>query len=108
MLNNPLHRLTEVLAVWVTAGLLVLNPLVAQARDAVRLATTTSTENTGLLRDLLPRFTADTGYSVHVIAVGTGKALRMGRDGDVDVRQDTHFGPLYLRNNVQPTEGIAP
>lgn len=85
MLNNPLHRLTEVLAVWVTAGLLVLNPLVAQARDAVRLATTTSTENTGLLRDLLPRFKADTGYSVHVIAVGTGKALRMGRDGDVDV-----------------------
>lgn len=51
----------------------------------VRLATTTSTENSGLLSDLLPRFKADTGYDVHVIAVGTGKALRMGRDGDVDV-----------------------
>ncbi len=53
--------------------------------NTIRLATTTSTENSGLLDDLLPRFKAATGYDVHVIAVGTGKALRMGRDGDVDV-----------------------
>lgn len=53
--------------------------------NTIRLATTTSTENSGLLNDLLPRFKAATGYEVHVIAVGTGKALRMGRDGDVDV-----------------------
>lgn len=51
----------------------------------IRLATTTSTENSGLLRYLLPQFEKDTGYKVHTIAVGTGKALRMGRDGDVDV-----------------------
>lgn len=51
----------------------------------VRLATTTSTENSGLLGALLPTFEKDTGYKVHTIAVGTGKALRMGRDGDVDV-----------------------
>lgn len=51
----------------------------------VRLATTTSTENSGLLRYLLPEFTKTTGYEVHTIAVGTGKALRMGRDGDVDL-----------------------
>ncbi len=51
----------------------------------VRLATTTSTDNSGLLNALLPKFTEDTGYQVHVIAVGTGKALRMGRDGDVDL-----------------------
>lgn len=51
----------------------------------IRLATTTSTENSGLLEHLMPIFYADTGYQVHVIAVGTGKALRMGRDGDVDV-----------------------
>jgi tungstate transport system substrate-binding protein len=51
----------------------------------IRLATTTSTENSGLLGYLLPRFTEETGYQVHVIAVGTGKALRMGQDGDVDV-----------------------
>ncbi|MCU7922072.1 MAG: substrate-binding domain-containing protein [Candidatus Thiodiazotropha sp. (ex Dulcina madagascariensis)] len=51
----------------------------------IRLATTTSTDNAGLLAELLPPFTASTGYPVHVIAVGTGKALRMGRDGDVDL-----------------------
>ncbi|MDH3672659.1 MAG: substrate-binding domain-containing protein [Gammaproteobacteria bacterium] len=51
----------------------------------IRLATTTSTENSGLLRALLPPFEQQTGYTVHVIAVGTGKALRMARDGNVDV-----------------------
>ncbi len=71
-------------------GLLSLSLLggafAASERDKiVRLATTTSTDNSGLLGDLLPRFTRVTGYQVHVIAVGTGKALRMGRDGDVDV-----------------------
>jgi tungstate transport system substrate-binding protein len=69
--------------------LLVIFCAAAQAgfdrAKTIRLATTTSTENSGLLADLLPRFTSATGYEVHVIAVGTGKALRMGRDGDVDV-----------------------
>jgi tungstate transport system substrate-binding protein len=54
-------------------------------KQTIRLATTTSTDNSGLLGDILPPFTEATGYPVHVIAVGTGKALRMGRDGDVDV-----------------------
>lgn len=57
----------------------------APAQPLIRLATTTSTENSGLLAYLLPHFEKQTGYKVHVIAVGTGKALRMGRDGDVDV-----------------------
>jgi len=51
----------------------------------IRLATTTSTDNSGLLNYLLPEFEKKTGYKIHVIAVGTGKALRMGRDGDADV-----------------------
>lgn len=53
--------------------------------DTIRLATTTSTQNSGLLDQLLPVFQKQTGIEIHVIAVGTGKALRMGRDGDVDV-----------------------
>jgi len=57
----------------------------AGAERTIRLATTTSTENSGLLKALLPHFERESGYKVHVIAVGTGKALRMGRDGDVDV-----------------------
>ncbi|MGB0713462.1 MAG: substrate-binding domain-containing protein [Gammaproteobacteria bacterium] len=59
-------------------------PVLADTKP-IRLATTTSTENSGLLAYLLPEFSAATGEQVHVIAVGTGKALRMGRDGDVDV-----------------------
>jgi tungstate transport system substrate-binding protein len=54
-------------------------------KQTIRLATTTSTDNSGLLADILPTFSDATGYPVHVIAVGTGKALRLGRDGDVDV-----------------------
>jgi tungstate transport system substrate-binding protein len=58
----------------------------AQSADHVlRLATTTSTDNSGLLKFLLPAFEKSSGYQVHVIAVGTGKALRMGQDGDADV-----------------------
>ena len=57
-----------------------------QAADpALRLATTTSTANSGLMDFLLPQFTAETGLEVHLIAVGTGKALRLGREGDVDI-----------------------
>ncbi|SHI03808.1 substrate-binding domain-containing protein [Ferrimonas marina] len=65
---------------------LVLPTLVQAADDKiVRLATTTSTDNTGLLAYLLPEFERQSGYQVQVIATGTGKALRHGRNGDVDV-----------------------
>jgi tungstate transport system substrate-binding protein len=64
---------------------LLISPAVGAAEKVIRLATTTSTENSGLLKVLLPAFERDTGYKVHVIAVGTGKALKMGQDGDVDV-----------------------
>ncbi len=57
----------------------------AQAENLVRMATTTSTANSGLVDYLLPVFLDDTGFRVHTIAVGTGKALRLGREGDVDV-----------------------
>ena len=50
-----------------------------------KLATTTSTDNSGLLDVLLPAFKAETGYDVDVIAVGTGKAIALGEAGDVDV-----------------------
>lgn len=51
----------------------------------LKLATTTSTEDSGLLDYLLPEFRQDTGYEVKVIAVGTGQAIEMGQAGDVDV-----------------------
>jgi len=73
-----LCRLTFLLA----AAFLAALP--AQARD-IRLSTTTSTESSGLLKVLLPVFEKKHGIRVHVISVGTGKALELGKNGDVDV-----------------------
>lgn len=57
----------------------------AVGQQVLRMSTTTSTENSGLLKWLLPAFEAKTGMKVNVIAVGTGKALELGKNGDVDV-----------------------
>lgn len=55
------------------------------AADRLKLSSTTSTDNTGLLAYLLPKFTETTGIRVDVIAVGTGRALKLAENGDVDV-----------------------
>jgi tungstate transport system substrate-binding protein len=57
----------------------------ALAQQTLKLSTTTSTENSGLLKYLLPPFETKTGIKVHVISVGTGKALELAKNGDVDV-----------------------
>lgn len=57
----------------------------ALAQQVLKLSTTTSTENSGLLGFLLPEFEAKSGLKVQVIAVGTGKALELAKNGDVDV-----------------------
>lgn len=51
----------------------------------LRLATTTSTYDSGLLDSILPDFEAQFGVTVNVVAVGTGQALALGESGDVDV-----------------------
>ncbi|HEV2558449.1 MAG TPA: substrate-binding domain-containing protein [Microvirga sp.] len=56
----------------------------AQERS-ITVASTTSTEQSGLFGHLLPLFTAKTGIAVKVVAVGTGQALDIGRRGDADV-----------------------
>ncbi len=61
-------------------------PLIAQAQERfITMASTTSTEQSGLFAHLLPAFKAATGIDVRVVAVGTGQALDMGRRGDADV-----------------------
>jgi tungstate transport system substrate-binding protein len=57
----------------------------AVAGDRLRMSTTTSTENSGLLKVLLPPFEKKYNCTVDVISVGTGKALKLGETGDVDV-----------------------
>ncbi len=68
-------------------ALALLAPAVpAQASEHfITVASTTSTENSGLFAHLLPQFTHATGIDVRVIAVGTGQALRIARNGDADV-----------------------
>ncbi|MBN2059241.1 MAG: substrate-binding domain-containing protein [Deltaproteobacteria bacterium] len=57
----------------------------ASAADVIKMSTTTSTENSGLLDVLLPEFAKDTGIEIKVFAKGTGAAIRDGIDGNVDI-----------------------
>ncbi len=58
----------------------------AQAQDTfITVASTTSTEQSGLFKEMLPKFKAATGIEARVVALGTGQALDMGRRGDADV-----------------------
>lgn len=69
------------------AAVAALGPLAAAAMAGkdLRMATTTSTDNSGLLKALLPKYEAKCACQVHVIAVGTGAALKLGENGDADV-----------------------
>ena len=58
---------------------------VADAAETIKMSTTTSTRDSGLLEYLLPEFTKDTGITVQYIAKGTGAAIRDGIDGNVDI-----------------------
>src|SRR5260370_24256065 len=83
MVVRPRPRM---LAVWLVAltSLAVAAPAASQAGQ-VLVATTSSTGDAGLLDSVLPIFERQTGYSVKVIAVGSGQALAMGRRGDADL-----------------------
>ena len=68
----------------IAAGLLLCTSVLAQQKF-ITVASTTSTEQSGLFKHLLPVFEAKTGIQVRVVALGTGQALDMGRRGDADV-----------------------
>jgi tungstate transport system substrate-binding protein len=65
-------------------GLALAMPALAQERT-ITVASTTSTEQSGLFGHILPIFTRETGITVRVVALGTGQALDVGRRGDADV-----------------------
>lgn len=96
---------------WIAAALsttvLAASSVTAIAEEQIiRLATTTSTYNSGLLDKLLPVFEKQYDAKVQVIAVGTGKALRMGQAGDVDVVM-TH-APKAEQKFVDGGYGVSP
>lgn len=78
----------------------------ATAADIVRLATTTSTYHSGLLDFLVPEFKKESGYDIQILAAGTGKALKMGENGDVDLVM-TH-APNAEAAFVQKGFGVLP
>jgi tungstate transport system substrate-binding protein len=65
--------------------LIFVVPAFTFAQERLKMSTTTSTDNSGLLDVLLPPFEKMFDVRVDVIAVGTGKALMLGRNGDVDI-----------------------
>ncbi len=75
---------TLLMGVWFSSATLVAGVAHAQAPSLV-MASTTSTEQSGLFAHLLPAFKQATGVEIKVVALGTGQALDMGRRGDADV-----------------------
>lgn len=67
------------------AAVLAVAASLAAAQEFMTVASTTSTENSGLFGHILPMFQDETGIEVRVVAQGTGQALETGRRGDADV-----------------------
>ncbi len=86
------------LAAFVPA-LLSIAPKAAAQDRFITMASTTSTEQSGLFAYLLPAFKAVTGIDVRVVAVGTGQALDMGRRGDADI--------LFVHDTVAEDKFVA-
>ena len=76
--------LVRALIAIIAAGLWVATPAAAQDKSIV-VASTTSTQDSGLFGHILPLFKAKTGIEVRVVSQGTGQALDTGRRGDADV-----------------------
>src|ERR671921_1442416 len=60
-------------------------PAAGPSAESLILATTTSTQDSGLLDQLVPAFTTDSGWQVKTLAVGSGQAIELGRRGEADV-----------------------
>jgi len=80
-----LHRKVFLQLSLVVAGIVACTLSAVAADRFITVASTTSTENSGLLRHLLPLFQQDTGMAVRVVAVGTGQAIELAQRGDADV-----------------------
>lgn len=91
-------------AKWLICFCLLLLTHSAGAEERLRLATTTSTENSGLLAVLNPAFTKRYGIQVDVLAVGSGQSLQLGKNCDVDVV--LAHAPALERAFVQAGYGI--
>jgi tungstate transport system substrate-binding protein len=82
------RNLSRFAATWIVASILaaaLLSSRESAAQEFITVASTTSTEQSGLFSHLLPEAKKALGFEIHVIALGTGQALDMARRGDADV-----------------------
>ncbi len=77
--------MSQLKTLFIATIMLALTGTAHAADKYITVASTTSTANSGLFDYLLPTFTKKTGIEVRVVAVGTGKAIRLARNGDADV-----------------------
>jgi tungstate transport system substrate-binding protein len=83
MVKNPFVLIAVLLSLFVVTSVSPANA--APVQKNIILATTTSTQDSGLLDVLIPMFEKETGYFVKTIAVGSGQAMKMGERGEADV-----------------------
>ena len=101
-MKNPVHAsqvLSRRLLLPALIGYAVLATQAYAQQAAIVMASTTSTEQSGLFPYLLPEFKKATGVDVKVVAVGTGQAIDMGRRGDADV--------LFVHDQVAEEKVVA-
>jgi tungstate transport system substrate-binding protein len=87
-LNHFARLLTRLSITWLIAAVIAALALASQpasAEDFITVASTTSTEQSGLFKHLLPEAQKALGFEIRVVALGTGQALDMGRRGDADI-----------------------
>ena len=98
--RSTLQALQRRAALGLALAALALAPLAARAQDkTIVMASTTSTEQSGLFAHLLPEFKKASGIDVRVVAQGTGQALDMGRRGDADL--------LFVHDQVAEEKFVA-
>jgi tungstate transport system substrate-binding protein len=78
------HTVSRLLLAFIL-GMMLGTAGCSQPAQSITLGTTTSAQDSGLLDVLVPKFKAETGIDVKVIAVGSGQALELGRRGDADI-----------------------
>jgi tungstate transport system substrate-binding protein len=85
-MRRAVHTVFALLMAVLLGGCGAASPAVGpSAEKSLILATTTSTQDSGLLDELLPAFTRNTGWQVKTLAVGSGQAIELGRRGEADV-----------------------
>ncbi len=85
MQKGPIHKIILTILAFIIIICGIPGPVAAAEQKTIILATTTSTQDSGLLDVLIPQFEKKTGYFVKTISVGSGQAMAMGQKGEADV-----------------------